>query len=250
MAIKEREIPPEIKKAFERFQKEYDERVPIDQKEIVNGQLKTTLFFDQEKPLLSPDWFGKDEYWRHVTQILVSDGNKELDLCSLAPDGVRFETDSAYYKLSKYEQGTPAAKVTAFRGIIIVIFNPKILELRGGNLMLLHEEGHAWQKRKRFFKKAGKARTVVCKYSRESQRTKEELLAARALLNGVENDAWKFAMASYQEIKGQGIDLASQLSKRELRSYPQTVYDYLYNREIWRALEVIGQKNKLRWKQE
>jgi hypothetical protein len=249
MAIKEREIPQKTKDPFE----EYKKRKPIDKKEIVNGQLKTTLFFDEEKLLSCNRPAGKDEYWRHVTGIVVEDGNSNLDLCSLAPEDTCFETYSAYsYSggLIALRQGldTPTAETMIRDGTTIVIFNPEILELPGGNLILLHEVGHAWQISNGLFEKMSKARVLLCKYSLKSKTTKEDLLAAAALLNSGENDAWRFALAKYQEIKNRGLDLTPRLAEEELREYPQAIYDGSYNVEIWQALEVIGQSKKLRWR--
>jgi len=245
MVTKEREIPEEIKDLVE----EYRRRIPIDHKEIINGRLKTTLFFDGEKPFLNPDYPGKDEYWRHLTGILVVNGNQEIDLCSFAPENTRFETDSAISTISRYEPEVPLAKTVSAKGTIIVILNPDIYNLRGGNLLTLHEIGHAWQMHDGRLDSA-EARKLIFGFSgkKKSEAVKEELLEALDLLNQSENDAWRFALNKYQEIKNGGFDLASQLTKAELRKYPQTVYDQLYNREIWKALEVVGQKHKLRWR--
>jgi len=229
---------------------DWGNREPISQKEIINGQLKTILFFDVEKPLLSPDWCGKDEYWRHVTGILVEDGNSKLDLCSLAPDGTRFETDHACSGNPRFESLIPTAQTAFAKDTIIVILNPDIYKLRGGNLWTLHEIGHAWRIHDGRLENSGEARKLLCNFSRKGKNkaTREKLLAALELLNQTENDAWQFSLDKYKEIKFGGFDLAPLLSGEEIEVYPQIVYDELYNREIWRAAEAVGREKALVWR--
>jgi len=245
----EDKIPPESKKEINEIKKNSDERTtPISQKEIVNGQLKTTLFFDSEKPLLSP-LCGKDEYWRHLTGILVEDGSSQLDLCSLAPAGCRFETNAAIHENQKLEPLIPSASTT-LKEPIIVALNPDIYKFRGGILATLHEIGHAWQRFEGRMKNSLESRKLLRDFSKNKKDgiSKEEVLEALDLINKEENDAWEFALNKYREFKDKGLDLAPDFSEEEIETYPQFIYDELYNLNLIPVAEAVGRARALIWR--
>ncbi|OGD86696.1 hypothetical protein A2Z23_03080 [Candidatus Curtissbacteria bacterium RBG_16_39_7] len=185
---------------------------------------------------------------RNVQQIIVEGNDLSFGICQDAPVRTQFKTFGGMTGIfSKFDHGVPSAGCGKGEDENpVVLYNPEILNLRGGVLAIFHEEGHAWQMVKRQFSEREVANGILRNFNL-IQRNKGEIVWAVALINQQENDAWNFAIDKYWEYREKGLNIAPRISEQELVSYPQHWLD-IYNREHGEVTAFFGKKKLFVWR--
>lgn len=187
---------------------------------------------------------GHAQYYsigREVEQILVGEDELCFDICREAPAVTKFKTEGVLIGIfSNFDKGVPGA--FCFRGEDgnpVVLYNPKILNLRGGVLAIFHEEGHAWQMVEGRFSTGLVTNKMILENFEPNEAKREEIDWVVAVIDQRENDAWDFAIEKYWNYRKRGLNVAPRISEEELDSYPQHWLDFL-NKEHWQVANFLG----------
>ncbi len=221
---------------------------------LMEKSLPDIYQLDFEKPGLRihVDLSRDDPYIKSTTQRTISSitaqiEGRTIDLCNIAPEGSIFKLVGAKKSLhDKYGPHLPMSSAYKKDSIFVVEHDTGVFGLPGGVINHFHEIGHLWQ-----FAKGRptteKERLLLESFNRSDDVSATDLVSALKKVEEEENDAWRYALSKYNSYKQEGIDLAPELSAKELNEYPQFWLE-LYNLDYYKTLRMVGRKNSLKWR--